>query len=312
MTGGTPRRERLGRGLGALLGEYLEAKPEGSEPVRSLPLDAIVPNPLQPRREFNPDELLELARSISAGGLLQPIVVRPDPGTQGRYQIVAGERRYRAVTSLGWSEVPVVFRELDDEMLLVLAMVENIQRSDLGPIEEAEGYERLGRSFGLSPAEIGVAVGKDRSTVANSLRLLRLPPEARSILQRGAISAGHARALLSLDDEQAIEALARQAAAEQWSVRETERRVRARIQEEPGSVRPSGGTRSAPVASGQDPALALLEEELAAHMGTRVKIHGDPAGPGGRIEIPWKGIRELERLVSIVLRREVSELLGPD
>jgi ParB family chromosome partitioning protein len=161
------RKERLGKGLSALLGEYMEEdSPTEARELRTLPLARIRPNPFQPRKEFQPEELDELANSIRENGLLQPLMVRPSPAGPDRWELVAGERRLRAVTQLGWLEVPAIVREVDDQTLLVLSLVENLQREALGPLEEAEGYKVLTESFGLSQGEIARAVGKDRSTVA--------------------------------------------------------------------------------------------------------------------------------------------------
>ena len=184
------KKERLGRGLEALLGDFGEDRgtPEAAE-VRMLPVKGIRPNPFQPRKEFASEELEELAKSIQDNGLLQPLVVRPGPGEGVEWELVAGERRLRAVTQLGWSEVPAWVREVDDQTLLVFALVENLQRESLGALEEAEGYRVLSESFGLTQGEIAQAVGKDRSTVANTLRLLQLTsvgPEASG--QRGPFS----------------------------------------------------------------------------------------------------------------------------
>src|SRR5690606_25713306 len=176
------QRERLGRGLGALLGDYLpEDAPRPGTAQKSIPVASVAPNPFQPRREFSEEELADLAASIRENGLLQPIVVRPAPAERGpvRYELVAGERRWRAVTRLGWKEVPAQVRNVDDRTLLVLALVENLQRSQLSAIEEAEAYRRLGEEFSLSQQEIAEVVGKDRSTVANALRLLQLPLSVR-------------------------------------------------------------------------------------------------------------------------------------
>ena len=190
-----PRKDRLGRGLGALLGDYSTAEKAPAGDVRSVVISSIFPNPLQPRREFSEAELAELTSSIGENGLLQPLLVRP--AGPGRYELVAGERRLRSVQRLGWQEVPVVVRKVEDESLLVLALVENLQREELNPLEEAEGYRTLTERFGLTQEEVSRAVGKDRSTVANLLRLLKLPPSLRRLLEAGELSVGHARALLS-------------------------------------------------------------------------------------------------------------------
>ena len=192
-------RDRLGKGLGALLGEYLDPEVQPGE-IQKLPLVAIVPNPVQPRRVFNDEELEDLTSSIRENGLLQPLVVRPAPGSADRYELIAGERRFRALTRLEWAEAPVMVREASDETLLVLALVENLQREALNPLEEAEGYEALAEKHGMKQAEIAKAVGKDRSTVANLLRLLKLPVSIRKLVEIGSLTPGHARALLTLED----------------------------------------------------------------------------------------------------------------
>jgi len=296
-----PRKERLGRGLSALLGEYL-GEPTAPGEVRTIPLKAISPNPLQPRQEFSPEELAELSTSIRTNGLLQPLLVRPDPATRDRFQLVAGERRFRAVTGLGWQEVTAVVREVDDETLLVLALVENIQRAALSPLDEAEGYRTLTERFGLGPAEVARAVGKDRSTVANALRLLRLPPSVRRLVEGGSLSAGHARALLTLEDTAHAADLARRAAAEGWSVREVERRARS---SRGGSSRRSNaksGTAPHP------PSLRILEEELCAALGTRIHLRGSASM--GTIEVPFASEAELERLFALLTGREAGDVLG--
>ena len=169
------RKSGLGKGLGALLGEYMEPQSTEDAEVRRIALGQIVPNPLQPRRLFTDEELDELASSIQANGLLQPLVVRTAPGTQDRFELIAGERRYRAMSRLGWADAPALVREASDETLLVLALVENLQREALNPLEEAEGYQMLMERFELTQADVAASVGKNRSTVANFLRLLRLP-----------------------------------------------------------------------------------------------------------------------------------------
>lgn len=296
-----PRKERLGRGLSALLGEYL-GEPTAPGEVRTIPLKAISPNPLQPRQEFAPEDLADLSTSIRTNGLLQPLLVRPDPASRERFQLVAGERRLRAITGLGWEEVPAVIREVDDETLLVLALVENIQRAALSPLDEAEGYRTLTERFGLGPAEVARAVGKDRSTVANALRLLRLPPSVRRLVEAGTLSAGHARALLTLEDATHAADLARRAAEEGWSVREVERRARTA---RGGTPRP---TKAKAEALRIDPSLRVLEDELCAALGTRVRLRGDTSL--GTIEVPFASQGELERLFALLTGREAGEVLG--
>ena len=210
------KKPRLGKGLSALLGEY-NAEPAAApgEPVNSVPTSRITPNPFQPRREFTPEQLAELEDSIRQNGLLQPLVVRraKEGAADGaEWELVAGERRWRAVRRLGWSEVPVVVREIDDRAMLVLAIVENVQRADLSPLEEATAYKRLMDDFNFTQAEVAESVGRERSTVANLLRLLSLPPSVHRLLDEGKLLMGHARALLGLENEREIADLARVAA----------------------------------------------------------------------------------------------------
>lgn len=301
------RKDRLGKGLGALLGEYLgEEAPSGE--VRRVPLQAIVPNPLQPRREFSEDELVELAESIRENGLLQPLVVRPAPGAEGRFELVAGERRLRAIRSLEWEDVAAVIREVSDETLLVLALVENLQREALNPLEEAEGYRTLADSFGLTQEEIAHSVGKDRSTVANMLRLLGLPPSVRKLLEAGELSMGHGRALLAVEDPVKAGELARRAASEGWSVREVERRVRGRQEGKSGGSDAKKESASRSTSSG-DPVLQRLQEELRATLGTRVRVRGGRKGRG-TIEIPFGGSEDFERLFALLTGREASDVVA--
>lgn len=294
------KKERLGRGLEALMGDFLEPKegPEAAE-VRLIPVAEIRPNPFQPRKEFAAEELTDLANSIRENGLLQPVVVRNGPGITGGWELVAGERRLRAVGELGWSEVPAWVRDVDDQTLLVLALVENLQRESLGPLEEAEGFRVLSDSFGLSQGEIAKAVGKDRSTVANTLRLLQLPPSVRRLLSMGALTAGHARPLLSLEDPVRAGDIARKAAEGGWSVRRVEEEVKARRAKKraPAHGKPD-----------EDPVLLALEEELRGSMGTRVVLRRGRDGRG-TIEIPFLGTEDFERIFAIITGKEVSEVL---
>lgn len=296
------RRDRLGKGLGALLGQYMEPEAEPAE-VRRVKVAAIVPNPLQPRRVFTDEELKDLAASIRENGLLQPLVVRTAPGATDRFELVAGERRFRAISSLGWEDVPVLVREASDETLLVLALVENLQREELNPLEEAEGYKTLTDRFGMSQADIARAMGKDRSTVANLLRLLNLPPSVRRLLESGELSMGHARALLSLDDTVRAGELARAAVREGWSVREVERKV--------GETASQAGSRKkgAKTERAKDPLVRALEEALQESLSTRVSIKRGRKGKGV-IEITYHGPEDFERVFELVTGREAGEVVG--
>ncbi len=305
MTSGN--RARLGRGLGALLGEEYLAEAAADTDVRTLPVRKIVPNPFQPRRDFGKEELVDLSRSIRDNGLLQPIVVRPAPSVDGdRYELVAGERRLRAVHGLQWEEIPVVVRDVDDRTLLVLALVENIQREALNPLEEAEGFRILQQEFNLTQEEIAEAVGRDRSTVANTLRLLRLPPSIRRMVERGELSMGHARALLAVEDPGRLVELGRRAVREGWSVREVESRVRAES-DRAGAGR--AGRKRTGTGTGDDPLLHALQEALREALGTRVRLKNRRGGEGV-IEIPFHSQDDFERVFEALTGRDLTEVAG--
>jgi ParB family chromosome partitioning protein len=289
-------RDRLGKGLGALLGEYLEPEVRSGE-VRRLPVASIVPNPMQPRRVFTDSELSDLVDSIRENGLLQPLVVRPSPGSPDRYELVAGERRFRALNKLGWEEAPVVVREADDETLLVLALVENLQREALNPLEEAEGYQALAEQFDMKQADIAKSVGKDRSTVANMLRLLKLPLSIRKLVEDGSLTQGHARALLAVEDPVRAAELARKAASEGWSVREVERRAAG------SSTKPRKSKSAA-----KDPIIAALELALQDHLQTRVSVHVGRRARG-RIEVAYHDADDFERVFELITGRSVNEVV---
>jgi ParB family transcriptional regulator, chromosome partitioning protein len=299
------RRDRLGRGLGALLGEYI-AEPEGgvsSVQTRMIPVAAISPNPFQPRREFSEEELADLTASLRENGLLQPIVVRPAPSVNGRWELVAGERRWRASMRLGWSEIAAIARDVDDRAMLVLALVENVQRASLSPLDEAEAFQRLGDEFSLSHQEIADLVGRDRSTVSNALRLLQLPASVRAMLVEGRLSAGHARALLGLNNDHLMAELGRVAADDGLSVREVESRVqRARV---PAAARSAGADGAKLPAPGE----RLLEEELQRVLGTEARIRTG-RGSRGRIEIPFYDGEDFERIFELIAGRPASDVVS--
>lgn len=295
------KRDRLGRGLGALLGEYAPEKPADGVQARMVAINSIAPNPFQPRREFSEEELADLVSSIRENGLLQPIVVRPTPGSGGKsWQLVAGERRWRAVTRLGWAEVPAVIKEVDDRTLLILAMVENIQRSQLSALEEAEGYKRLADEFSLTQQQIAEVMGRDRSTIANAMRLLTLPISVRQLLSAGRLSAGHARALLGLGNERQMAELGREAAEQGWSVRELEGRVQ--------RVRPAKAA-TPRKETARDVNERMLEEELQQVFGTQVRIRKG-RGMKGRIEIPFLGAEDFERVFELLVGRGAADVIS--
>ncbi|MBV9841687.1 MAG: ParB/RepB/Spo0J family partition protein [Sphingomonadaceae bacterium] len=281
------RRTGLGRGLSALLGEMGQEQPIAAATARSqgvqmLPVASIAPNPHQPRRHFDPEALEELAASIATRGLIQPIFVRP---VGEAYQIVAGERRWRAAQQARLHEVPVIIRALGDEETLEIAIVENVQRADLNAIEEAEAYQRLVREYGHSMEEVGRLVGKSRSHVTNLLRLLDLPDAVRRSVIGGELTMGHARAIANAPDP---EALARQVIARGLSVRETEalaRNVRAPGRSQP---KPKLEYKSA------DPDILALERQIGDLLGLKVAIAHD--GVGGSVTLAYASLDQLDMI----------------
>jgi len=286
MANKSDKRPALGRGLSALIPETPPAPPP-PVPVRDTPhevdLDLLEPNSRQPRLQFNDASLDELAASIRSNGLVQPIVVRRRDG--GRFEIIAGERRWRAAQRVGLLRVPVVVRDVPDERLLEVALIENIQREDLNPIDEALAYRRLTAEYGLTQEQVAVAVGKDRASIANQLRLLRLPDDVRQEVAGGTLSMGHAKVLLALDDPEAIRKAAAQVRTRSLSVRETEGLVKRLL-----SPRSSDVTEATP----KDVHTREAEEKLRVILGTRVGIKRK--GKGGRIEIEFVNEDELIRL----------------
>jgi ParB family chromosome partitioning protein len=291
-TGTEKTRKPLGRGLSALLPPRPpSAVSAASIPSKSLnglalPIDAITPNPVQPRTVFRLDRLEELAASIRANGIIQPLIIRR---VGEAYQIVAGERRWRAARLAGFKEVPVIVQDIADPQMLELALIENIQREDLNPIETAQAYDRLGKELGLSQEEIGRRTGKDRTTITNILRLLRLPGEVQLLLAEGRLFMGHARAILALDSAEEQIRLAEKAAAQGLSVRQVEALV-----QEATSDQPRRGGRAKSEAS-QDPNVAAAVGEMERALGTRVKIV-ELSDQRGKIEIDYYSQAELDRL----------------
>jgi ParB family transcriptional regulator, chromosome partitioning protein len=302
-----PSAPRLGKGLGALLGE-VNAATVGDTRVRTVSIGSIQANPFQPRRTFSPEELEDLKASIRENGLLQPPVVRPHPDDpQRRYQLVAGERRFRSVEALGWKELPVLIRDVDNQTLLILALVENLQRSALDPLEEAEGFRALMEDFGLTQAAVADAVGKGRVTVANTMRLLRLPVSVQEYLRNGSLSMGHARALLALEDAGRISHMASQAVSEGWTVRQVEARARAAIEGvRTGSRAPQPGDTQT-----RDLAYTPLKQALEETLGTRVNLTPPTSSrKPGAIEIPFRDSEELERLFHLLTGQRASDVVS--
>jgi len=285
-------RKRLGRGLAALIGDMDQpARDTRAEPSadRRVPIEFISRNPRNPRRNFNPDELQDLANSIRQHGVVQPVVVRQSDGN--RFEIIAGERRWRAAQLAGLSDLPVLIRNVDDRTALEIAIVENVQRADLNPLEEAEGYEQLIAEHGYTQNDLGDIIGKSRSHVANSLRLLKLPSPVRDLVSAGALSAGHARAIVSTSDPVA---LAKTIVANGLSVREAERLAQ---KDAAGLSRPDGVHQPAAVAD-KDPDTLALERRLSDALGLRVAI--THRAVGGQLRIDYKSIDQLEEVCRLL------------
>jgi ParB family chromosome partitioning protein len=282
----TTRKEasprRLGRGLAALMGDTaVQAPPQGAG-VRQVPLDLLEPNPFQPRTAIDPAALAELTQSIRSHGILQPLLVRPHPALAERFQIVAGERRWRAAAAAGLHEVPALVHEMPDSEAAAIALIENLQRQDLNAMDEAEGYDRLLSQFGLTQEALGEAVGKSRSHISNTLRLLNLPLTVKEALRNGSISAGHARALLALP---APEVGLRDVLDRQLSVRQTE----ALANREPRT------TEDTPTHT-QGPDAISMERHLAEQLGLKVKVSFD--GRGGFIQLFYRDLEQMDLLLA--------------
>ncbi len=285
------KKRGLGRGLDALIQPAAEEAPAAPAPVQSLPVASLKPNRFQPRTRFDEAEIQDLADSIRAQGVIQPLVVAPDDDGEGSYTIIAGERRWRAARRAGLDEVPVFVRAVSgDRELLELALVENLQRSDLNPLEEAEAYLALQEKFGLSQEEIATRVGKARTTVTNSLRLLRLPEEVQDLLRAGQLSAGQARPLLGLAAPEAQIGLAGRAVREGLSARDMER-----LSGEPREKKQKKPARPVEIHT------AAAEEKLTRRLQTRVEIRR--RGKGGFVQIHFHSEEELMRLYDSLMER---------
>lgn len=292
-------KKRLDKGLDALLGNSLSDLITGDESIavdtynepdlagslRNLPIDLIDRGTYQPRREFAPEQLEELAESIRQQGVIQPIFVRPT--MTGRYELIAGERRWRASQLAGLSEIPAMVKDVDDRNAAALSLIENMQREDLNPIEEALGLQRLADEFGLNHQQIADAVGKSRTGVSNMLRLLGLNADVKQLLQQGELEMGHARALLPLDGKQQVTA-ARRVIAQGLSVRETEKLVRQLLSPAQSS--------KAPYAS-VDPDILRLQDQLSEQLGAKVQIQHQPNGKG-RLSIDYHSLEELDGILA--------------
>jgi ParB family chromosome partitioning protein len=292
------KQRRLGRGLEALIGPAQNSTSATSD-LQRIPIGRIRSNPFQPRREFEPTALAELEASIRSAGLLQPISVRR---AGDGFELIAGERRLRAVTNLQWKDVPAVVRELDDQTMLVLALVENLQRADLNPLEEARGYQRLLGEFSLTHQEVADAVGKDRSTVTNLLRVLTLPEPVQQLVESRALSAGHARAIAGLPDSAAL-SLAHEAVTKGLSVRQLEERARGTRT----SAKPQVDGESKVGRSSRSQAAAReIEDRLRHYLQTDVQVEltGDSKGI---VRIAFYSADDLERVMELIAPERASE-----
>lgn len=284
--GGGARRASLGRGLSALFGEATDdySALDKVRQSKQVPIEFVHPGKYQPRRKFDEEAIQGLVESVRDKGILQPLLVRRDPDTTNSYELIAGERRWRAAQIAGLHEVPVVIRDLSDREALEIALIENIQRQDLTPLEEAEGYRRLMEEFEHTQEDLARAIGKSRSHVANMMRLLALPDPVKTMVQDGALTAGHARALLTSADPESV---AREVVKRGLNVRQTEELMRG---DQPKAPKNGGGSSPAPAL--KDVNLLNLEEEISARIGLKVAIN--PQGQRGSITIHYQTLDQLD------------------
>ena len=309
MSADAPRR--LGRGLEALISTAKsqrehradEPRTRSQGEVTSVRISDVAPNHFQPRRAFNEAELAELEASLRASGLLQPITVRAQSG--GGWELVAGERRLRAATRLGWTEIPALVRDFDDRAMLTLALVENLQRADLNALEEAEGYQRLLDEFELTQQQVADAVGKDRSTITNLLRVLTLPVAVRRMLEHGQITTGHARALLAIKDAKRQQHVAQEIVAHQLSVRDVEAKARALV-DTAGSGTTGKLKKGIQGGAKGDPEVRRVEERLRRRLQTDVSVLTSGKGKG-ELRISFYSDDDLERVLEIVLGKSLTD-----
>ncbi len=296
-------KQALGKGLGALISAPPAvagvarppplAQPAPGDVVRRVPLDQIVPSPLQPRKEFVAAQLGELMESIREHGVIQPLIVRP---VNGRLELIAGERRFRASRELGLKEVPVITRDASDKDVLEMALIENLQREGLNPIEEARAYERLAKDFSMRQEDIAQRVGRNRATVANSMRLLDLPADVQDRLAKGALTTGHAKVLLSLKQAKQQEKAAEEVVKKGLSVRATEKLVQSILNPPPPKPEVAVGEFAS--------AIETVEQKLISHLKTNVSLHHFEKK--GRIEIDYYGVEDLNRIIALLGVEEES------
>jgi len=279
-------KNALGRGLNAIFSKDTLLSIDTLDERKEILLDRVIPNPNQPRRRFSQPEIDELVESIKHNGILQPVLVRETP--DGKFELIAGERRWRAATIAGLNTIPAMVKQVPDHEVLELALIENVQRSDLTPIEIARAYQRLIREFSLTQDELSTRVGKTRSSVANTLRLLALPSDIQELMESGSLTMGHAKVLLSLSSPDEQQAWATRAVNEKLSVRDLE------------GLREPSVKRPRPVPKQKDPNVTNLEEQLKRRLGTNAKLTTGPKG--GRISIDYYSGEDLDRILDIILR----------
>ena len=278
----------MGRGLSALLST--DSSPADNEEIRDIEIDLIRPSSQQPRTTFDETKLQELAQSIRTSGIIQPLLVRRRGGL---FELIAGERRWRAAQLAGLSRIPSIIREIPDDKLLELALIENIQRQELNPIEEANAYKKLIESLNLTQEEVAQRIGRDRTFITNYLRILKLPSEIQSLLESERLSFGHARALLGIGDPVLQRRFAQKIVKYNWSVRETERRIKHVSQEKQETA--------AQVFHQNDPNIRAAEVKLRRHLGTQVRLLPPRPGSSGKIEIEYYSAADLDRIYNIIL-----------
>lgn len=289
----------LGRGLSALL--PTDSSPADNEEIREIQIDLIRPSEQQPRTSFQEDKLQELAQSIRTSGIIQPLLVRRRGGL---FELVAGERRWRAAQLAGLSRIPAIVRDIPDERLLELALIENIQRQELNPIEEANAYKRLIESLNLTQDDVARRIGRDRSFITNYLRILKLPTEIQNLLESEKLTFGHARALLGLSEDVILQRrFAQKIVKHNWSVRETERRIKHAFGDHPQKAKLS--------LSSADPNVRAAEVKLRRYLGTQVRILPAKPGSPGRIEIEYYGESDLNRIYEALLAKENTPTVNP-
>lgn len=286
----------LGRGLSALMSDVQDAPTTEASPARAdllVPIEKVHANPDQPRRSFDKDQLDDLSNSIREKGVIQPLIVRAHPKRKAEYEIVAGERRWRAAQIAKLHEIPVIVREFNDTEVLEVAIIENVQRADLNPVEEALGYSQLMEKFGHTQEKLAEVLGKSRSYIANAVRLLQLPEEVRVFLRDGKLSAGHARALITAEDPVA---LAREVIKKDLSVRETEKLAKTSV----SNIFAEKGKAGQPSAPAKDADTKMLEGDLSANLGMKVAIDHKPGREDGAVTIRYATLEELDDLCRLL------------